>query len=97
MQSVGRFHTTKQLEVSDNIILWFQPPHSSNCNFIGRFWAWIKTQLAWKLFNDLDELKQEVTDILNRVLTSFLASLTGKTLFLSTQFDSLGCNIINLV
>ena len=44
-------HTTKRLIVPENIILWFQPAHSPDCNPIERFWAWVK-QLAWHLFKD---------------------------------------------
>jgi len=50
----ARFHTATRLEIPNNIILWFQPPHSPDGNPIERFWAGIKTQLAWKLFDDLD-------------------------------------------
>ena len=85
----ARFHTATRLEIPNNIILWFQLPHSPDCNPIERFWAWIKTQLAWKLFDDLDQLKQNVTDILTPVSTTCLASLTGGTL-LRTQLDYLG-------
>ena len=92
----ARFHTAKRLEIPNNIILWFQPPHSPDCNPIERFWAWVKTQLAWKLFNNLDELKQAVSNILTPVSTTFLASLTGGTL-LRTQLQSFSFNHINKV
>ena len=87
----ARFHTAKRLEVPNNIILWFQPPHALDCNPIERFWAWIKTQLAWTLFNDLDELKQSVYRILYQVSTAFLASLAGGAR-LRTQLESFGLN-----
>ena len=92
----ARFHTAKRLEVPNNIIWWFQPPYSPDCNPIERFWAGVKTQLAWKLFNDLDELKQAVSNILTLVSTTFLASLTGGTL-LRTQLESFSFNSINKV
>ncbi|NJO17385.1 MAG: hypothetical protein HC877_17070 [Thioploca sp.] len=31
----ARFHTTKRLIIPNNIILWFQPPYSPDCNLIG--------------------------------------------------------------
>jgi len=92
----ARFHSAKRLEVPNNVILWFQPPHSPDCNPIERFWAWVKTQLAWTLFGNLDELKQRVSNILNQVSTTFLASLTGGTR-LRTQLDYFICPYINKV
>ena len=38
----------KRLNVLDNIIEWFQPPHSPDCNPIERFGAGVKQKLAWK-------------------------------------------------
>ena len=87
----ARFHTAKRLSIPDNIILWFQPPHSPDCNPIERLWAWVKNKLAWQLFNNLDELKQSVAEILIQTPTTFLASITGKIL-LSAQLDYLACN-----
>ena len=87
----ARVHTAKRLSIPDNIILWFQPPHSPDCNPIERLWNWLKNQLAWKLFNDLEELKQQVANRLIQTTANQLASLTGKTL-LSTQLDYLNYN-----
>jgi transposase len=84
----ARFHTTKRLNLPDNIILWFQPPHSPDCNPIERFWAWVKQKLAWQWFNNLDELKQQVAEILIQTSTILLASITGKTQ-LSADLDYL--------
>ena len=70
--------------LADNFILWFQPPHAPECNPIERLWNWIKCQLAWKLFDNLDELKQKVAEILVQTSAARLASITGKAL-LSAQ------------
>ena len=70
--------TTKRLKVPENIILWFQPPHSPDCNPIARFWAWIKGQLAWHLFDNLEHLQADVALILKTLSYSFLSSITGK-------------------
>jgi len=87
----ARFHTAKRLSIPDNVILWFQPPHSPDCNPIERLWSWVKNKLAWKLFNDLDELKQKVADILIQTSAAQLASITSKIL-LSAQLDYLNYN-----
>ena len=71
-------HTAKRLVIPDNIILWFQPAHSPDCNPVERVWAWFKDKLSWRLFDNLEQLKQSVTRILTQVPNDFLASLTGK-------------------
>ena len=76
-------HTTKRLKIPENIILWFQPPHSPESNPIERLWAWIKGQLAWQLFDHLERLQTEVSLVLKTLSHSFLASLTGKTRLLA--------------
>ena len=71
-------HTAKRLMIPDNVILWFQPSHSPDCNPIERVWSWFKDKLSWRLFNNLEALKQAVTDILIQTPHDFLASITGK-------------------
>lgn len=60
------------------MILWFQPSHSPDCNPIERVWNWFKDKLSWRLFDNLDELKRDFSDILMQTPNDFLASLTGK-------------------
>ena len=86
-------HTAKRLIIPDNIILWFQPPHSPDCNPIERFWAWLKTQLAWRLFDNLEQLQQATAHILNQVSSDFLASISGQRA-LAAHLDYLGDSIL---
>lgn len=60
-------------------------------NPIKRLWAWLKGKLAWKLFDNLEELKQRLAEILTQITMEFVASLTGKRL-LSANLDYLGSN-----
>ncbi len=64
--------------IPDNVVLWFQPPYSPDCNPIERFWAWIKSKLAWRLFDNLEQLQQATAHILNQVPNDFLASISGQ-------------------
>ncbi|BAP54376.1 hypothetical protein THII_0079 [Thioploca ingrica] len=76
-------HPTKRLIVPENIILWFQPAPSPDCNPIERVWAWIKGQIAWHLFNDLEPLQAEVALSLKTLSHSFFSSITGKNRLLA--------------
>jgi putative transposase len=71
------FHTAKKLKIPDNIVLFFQPVYSPELNPIERVWQWIKEQLSWKIFSNLDALKDEVAEILKNATKNVLASLSG--------------------
>jgi len=71
------FHTTPKLKVPENIIFLFQPAHCPELNPIERLWEYLKGFLKWKLFNNLDALKEKVRRILNSFSIKTLRSLTG--------------------
>lgn len=55
-----RFHRAKRLQVPENIILLFQPPHCLELNPIERLWLYLKRDLRWSLFEDLPQLQTKV-------------------------------------
>ncbi|WP_317112445.1 IS630 family transposase [Chroococcidiopsis sp. SAG 2025] len=73
----GSFHKAIDLIVPDNIILLFQPSHCPELNPIERLWQYIKSFLGWQLFNNLDELREKVRQILNSFTPEIIVSLTG--------------------
>lgn len=73
----GSFHKAKRLRVPENIILLFQPPHCPELNPIERLWEHLKGFLSWRLFSNLDEIKNQVADILRSLSQEVIASLTG--------------------
>jgi len=51
------WHTTKQLEVPSNIILWFLPPYSPELNPVGLLWREIRAKyFNNKTFDSLDHV-----------------------------------------
>ena len=60
-----------------NIILLFQPEHTPQVNPIERLWKEIKKDLSWKLFDNLDDLRVIVGDILQGFIQKVIASITG--------------------
>ena len=70
-------HKAKRLKIPENVKLLFIPPYSPELNPIERFWQYIKYHITFSLIEDLDTLKQEVSDILNKCTASIIASLTG--------------------
>lgn len=73
----ARAHTAQRLVIPQNVILWFQPPHAPECNPIERFWALLKSRLAWRLFDSLSVLQDSVSSFLNSFSPSSFASLAG--------------------
>lgn len=73
----GSFHKAKGLIIPENVALLFLPPYSPELNPIERLWEHIKDQIAGKLFQNLDSLKDEVAEIIKRLSKRMIASLTG--------------------
>jgi len=70
------FHTSKKLNIPDNISLLAQPPHSPETNPIERAWAWYKSQLKNLNFADLEELKNHMASLIKNTLPDRVRTLT---------------------
>lgn len=70
-------HTSKLVEIPENIILLFQPPYSPETNPIERLWQYLKEFLAWELFDSLDSLRENVQKRLLSLSEEIVALITG--------------------
>lgn len=75
----GGFHQAKKLQVPENIILMFQPPHCPESNAIEQVWQYLKRGLRWKTPTDLDELRTLITLRLQEMTEEVIASITGRS------------------
>lgn len=66
-----------ELEIPENIILLFQPPYSPQVNPIERLWQEIKKQLKWQLFENLDDLRNRLSQVLQQLTPQTIKSVTG--------------------
>lgn len=82
----GAFHQTSWLTIPENIILNFQPSHSPEVNPIERLWKELKKSLRWQLFSNLDELRDAVRKILNKLDQTIIASVTGWNFILEALY-----------
>ena len=73
----GRFHKAQRLRVPENVILLFHPPYCPQLNPIERVWEYLKRDLCWHSFPDLSQLQTNVDELLNRLTSEVVASLTG--------------------
>ena len=50
------FHNSLNLSIPENVILLFQPAYSPEVNPIEKLWGYIKEQLKWLRFEQIEEL-----------------------------------------
>ena len=59
------------------MILLFQPAYSPEVNPIERLWGYLKEQLKWLRFEQIEELRESVRKELKKLTKEIIASLTG--------------------
>jgi len=59
------------------VILLFQPAYSPEVNPIERLWEYIKEQLKWLRFEQIEELRAALQKELEKLTNEVIASLTG--------------------
>jgi transposase len=86
----GRFHTSNDLVVPENVILLFQPAYCPELNpyaFGGakpyeRLWQHLKADLKWASFKTLEQLQSKVDQLLAKLTPEVIASITGYSFIL---------------
>jgi transposase len=59
------------------VILLFQPAYSPEVNPIERCWGYVKEQLKWLRFEQIEELRDGLQKDLKKLTLEVIASLTG--------------------
>jgi transposase len=78
------FHNSLNLSIPENVILLFQPAYSPEVNPIERLWGYIKEQLKWLRFEQIEELRAAVQKESKKLTLEVIASLTGWQFILET-------------
>lgn len=73
----GGFHIGNNLEIPKNVVLLFQPAHSPELNPAERVWEYIRAELRWLNFDNLNLLRDFVDEILKKMTQKGISSLTG--------------------
>ena len=73
----GGFHNSLNLSIPENVVLLFQPAYSPEVNPIERLWGYLKEQLKWLRFEQIEELRESVRKELKKLTKEIIASLTG--------------------
>lgn len=75
------FHSTKDVELPKNIILFPIPPYCPELNPAERVWEWMKDKIAMKIYDTLDTLEYRLEEIINTAENEMIKSLTGYEFF----------------
>ncbi len=71
------FHSSLNLRIPENVVLLLQPAYSPEVNPIERLWGYLKEQLKWLRFEQIEELRESVRKELKKLTKEIIASLTG--------------------
>jgi transposase len=75
-------HHALDITIPDNILLLFQPAYSPQVNPIERFCQELKKQLRWQIFDNLDELRKNLSKYINELTPELMSSVSRWTFIL---------------
>ena len=81
-------HMARTIDIPDNIILLFQPPHSPELNPIERLWQDLKIDFRGSNFANLDELRAAITEVLGYLHPDWIQSLTQYPFIMKALSDA---------
>ena len=73
----GGFNSSVNLSLPENVILLFAPAYSPEINPRERLWGYLKEQLKWLRFDNIEGLSSAVQKELKNLTNEIIASLTG--------------------
>ena len=73
----GGFHHSLTLNLPENIIFLFQPAYRPEVNPIERLWQYLKEQLKWETFDNLQDLRDSVQKLLSKLSNQVIRSWAG--------------------
>jgi len=77
------FHSTKNLEVPDNIHLLRIPPYSPELNPCEQVWQYIKSKFKNQTFPKMEDLKTWLEQTVKNMTPKLIKSITGNHHYLN--------------
>ena len=71
------FHSTKGVELPENIILMPIPPYCPELNPPEIMWQWFKSKISMKIYKSLDELEQKLILLIKNTDKQKVRSITS--------------------
>ncbi len=79
-------HISSKIRWPENIIPLLQPPHSPELNPIERLWQFIKKSLKNELFSSLQNLRDRIQEIFDRLTSEQVISVSSYNFILEALF-----------
>lgn len=77
------FHSTKDVKIPENIILFPIPPYCPELNPAEKMWQWMKDKIAMKIQNTLDDLNQKMEELIKTAENEVIKSITGYEVYIN--------------
>lgn len=83
------FHTTKNIELPNNIKLINIPPYTPELNPAEKVWEWMKDQTAMKIYPTIEDLQEKIDEMVEKLDADIVKSITGYQIYLDAFSDGL--------
>lgn len=81
------FHSTKDVELPENIILLPIPPYCPELNPAEKVWQWMKDKIAMKIYDTLEDLEVKIEQLLNQIENQIIKSITGYDFYINAYYS----------
>lgn len=81
------FHSTKDIDLPENIVLMPIPPYCPELNPAEKVWQWMKDKIAMKIYDTLDILENKMEDLINDLEGELVKSITGYEFYLNAFYS----------
>lgn len=71
------FHSTKDVDLPENIILIPIPPYCPELNPAEKMWQWFKDKISMKIYKSLDELEEKLIQLIKATDQYIIKSITS--------------------
>jgi len=71
------FHSTKEIELPNNIVLLPIPPYCPELNPAEKMWQWMKDKIAMKIYDNLETLENKIEKLIKQAENQIIKSITG--------------------
>lgn len=77
------FHSTKDIELPNNIVLLPIPPYCPELNPAEKMWQWMKDKIAMKIYDNLETLEAKIEQLIDKAEDQIIKSITGYKYYLN--------------
>jgi transposase len=81
------FHSTKDIQLPENIILFPIPPYCPELNPAEKMWQWMKDKIAMKIYDTLDILEAKMIKLLEMAKGEIIKSITGYEFYTKVFYE----------